>query len=962
MMAATIDKDVARQRAASQLGVDVQPELVLTAPGERPAYYVFNNRAGEGFVIVAGDDASGEVLGWSSKGSFDPHDMPPALQLWLAMMEEQTRMVQQGRAESYRAATYYSRVEPLISTIWDQNAPFNLQAPEYATGKRAATGCMATAMAQLLKYHASTQSTTAIPAYTTKTHSIKMEALPATTFDYSLMRDSYKSSYTQQQAEAVAQLMRYCGQAVTMDYGESSGAAPNISALASYFGYNPYAYYADRYQYPAYAWEQLLYSQISAGRPVLMAGYTFSSVGIEGHAFLCDGYDGAGMFHFNWGWSGRYDGWFKLSECNPLGQGTGGSHSADGFSIEQAAMINMIPQQVTPDMGLRMTAAEVSATYSTIGRSDTSQDFVIPVQATGYNITAAAHAFDVALAVYPDADEDHYTYWKVVENRMMDPYVGVNFSMNLAYGADITSGRYYLRFVCREPGNEGWAWAYNGDVYLILDIDGNTMTISKPETDLLVKSVTFEGSLQAGTKATMRMNITNRGKRIYDNLFLFVNGKQATGVGLYVDPGKTDEVVMHFTVPSDGGTPMLTVFTDVEKMDDKQYNPAGQVVWNGPMADYQLDEVRQQAVDVLGGEVQLVAQEAGSNPTYYIYNTVADNKGFAIVSPDDSDGGVLAYSREGSFDPNNVAEPVAEWLECSAAALRQARQSGAAPARRAPRRAMAAIAPMCTTKWGQRSPYNDMAPPYNAEGYHSAAGCLAVAMAQVLKYHASATATTDIPAYTTETLGQRLEALPARTFNYAIMRDEYGMFDNDESAQEVAALMRYCGQACKMDYDVNSGAETSGDYLARYFGFASSYTDKSYLSHMTDWDELIYSELQAGRPVMYSGKKMTGFLKFSGHVFVVDGYDGDGRFHFNWGWNGNDNGYYKLTSADGYNILQLAVIGLQPAVTDGINSPTVAPTLNPQLSTLNCYDLQGRRVTHPTQGVYILNGHQIVVK
>ena len=341
---------------------------------------------------------------------------------------------------------------------------------------------------------------------------------------------------------------------------------------------------------------------------------------------------------------------------------------------------------------------------------------------------------------------------------------------------------------------------------------------------------------------------------------------------------------------------------------------------------------------------------AAGQAVFHIYNKVEG--GFAVVT---DDGEVVGYSDEGSVDTTYLPPAMSDWMECAAGQLELVRQ-GKALRRRAPRRA-ADIEPMVTARWGQRLPFNMMAPEYE-ENLHCAAGCVAVAMAQVLKYWASPVSTTGIPAYKTEELGLQLEALPPRSFDYSIMRDEYGMFDKDAGAQEVAALMRYCGQAAEMDYDINSGASTSGAYLARFFGFDSSYTDKDYITHMSGWDDLIYDELAAGRPVMYSGKKMSGFLKFSGHVFVVDGFDGNGLFHFNWGWNGTDDGYFKLTSADGYNLLQMAVIGLQPAGASAVAPPSCVLS-SPSYP---YYDLSGRRILQPASpGLYIHQGKKVLL-
>ena len=356
-------------------------------------------------------------------------------------------------------------------------------------------------------------------------------------------------------------------------------------------------------------------------------------------------------------------------------------------------------------------------------------------------------------------------------------------------------------------------------------------------------------------------------------------------------------------------------------------------------------EAQQKAEAQLGDDrqLELVLAAPGEQPAYYVFND-RRGQGFAIVAGDDRMGDILGYSNEGSFNPDDVPPAMTEWLERMEHEQVMVREGRAVP-RRAPRRA-AAVSPMLTTKWGQRWPYNRMAPEYT--------------------YWASQTPTKEIPGYTTEELGLQLDALPATTFNYAIMRDEYDMHEWDEGAQEVARLMRYCGQAAQMDYDVYSGAETSGDYLHRYFGFKPSFTDKYYVEHMSGWEDLIYDELAAGRPVIYSGKKMTGFLKFSGHVYVVDGYDGDGLFHINWGWNGNDDGFFVLTSANDYDIamLQMAVIGLEPeGNATSIEALPAAARLQ-DVTSQPLFDLQGRRIMNHQQkkGLRIVDGRLVYIK
>jgi hypothetical protein len=351
-----------------------------------------------------------------------------------------------------------------------------------------------------------------------------------------------------------------------------------------------------------------------------------------------------------------------------------------------------------------------------------------------------------------------------------------------------------------------------------------------------------------------------------------------------------------------------------------------------------------------------------------VFNNGKDN-GFIIVSGDDKAAPVLGYSDEGSFDANDIPDGMRYWLECYAEQMQYLR-SHPESAYVAPRsRPNVFITPLLTCKWNQNSPYNMDCPEVkDSEGVkmYAPTGCAATAMAQLMYYHKLETKTQTIPAYTTEKEKIQLEALPPYAFQWSKMQNEYQEGDKSEGAKEVAKLMRYCGQAAQMDYDVYSGAETSGDYLHRYFGFKPSFTDKYYVEHMSGWEDLIYDELAAGRPVIYSGKKMTGFLKFSGHVYVVDGYDGDGLFHINWGWNGNDDGFFVLTSANDYDIamLQMAVIGLEPeGNATSIEALPAAARLQ-DVTSQPLFDLQGRCIMNHQQkkGLRIVDGRLVYIK
>lgn len=227
----------------------------------------------------------------------------------------------------------------MVTTQWNQGAPYNNLSPTLSNGSRCVTGCVATAMAQILKYWAYDQPTAVIPAYVTNSNHLSLDELPATTFNYAIMQDTYTASETGASADEVAKLMLYCGQAVQMDF-DPSGSGANIDGedFTKYFGYNVNAITIPRCGYKADRWDEIIYGELEAERPVLYTGSAYDG----GHAFVCDGFKD-GLYHINWGWGGYCDGYYTLALCDPNGSGTGGSSSEDGYTMWQDATIRLQP-------------------------------------------------------------------------------------------------------------------------------------------------------------------------------------------------------------------------------------------------------------------------------------------------------------------------------------------------------------------------------------------------------------------------------------------------------------------------------------------------------------------------------------------------------------------------------------------------------------------------------------------
>lgn len=346
--------------------------------------YFFVPSDGVGFTILSADDMAVPVLGYSDSAKIDIDNLPPALVWWI---NEQARHVEyvQSKNVSLETSQPYapsdlSPIAPLMHTKWNQDAPYNGQAP-MVNGVQAPTGCVATSFAQVMKYFNYPEKGQGSIRYMDNG---KSRTMPFTkTFDWDNMLNEYTNSYTDEQADAVALLMKACGYSVEMSYGQYASGAQSYkmtNAAVSYFKYDESIYYTERCLYSSDQWMRMVYDNIKNVGPVIYNGSSIDG----GHSFVCDGYDGKGYFHFNWGWGGISDGYYVLDSLNPETQGIGGSEG--GFNYRQGAVFNM-----QPDKG---GASEVLYGNMRIYGSATAtlQGNSIKFGAKGYNYVGWANA------------------------------------------------------------------------------------------------------------------------------------------------------------------------------------------------------------------------------------------------------------------------------------------------------------------------------------------------------------------------------------------------------------------------------------------------------------------------------------------------------------------------------------------------------------------------------------------
>lgn len=342
-------------------------------------YYVMNLSQG-GWVIIAGDDVAYPVVAFSYKGTYTLDNHPIQFDQWMdnvtaeihnAILEAPVPRPETATAwsrldvntESFAVEQLSYSVAPLLTTTWDQGTYYNASCPVDGGGPGGYVwaGCVATAMAQVMKYHNYPETGYGSHSYDDDSYGSQTANFGATTYNWASMPDSLSNHNSD-----VATLLYHAGVSVEMDYGITGSAASTsdaADALKSYFKYSDQLYYASKASYTDNEWQTLLHTELNNGRPVMYRGS-----GTGGHAFLCDGFSADDYFHFNWGWSGSYNGYFYLNDLTP------GSHDYTGsqagiFGITPAVVNLTYPYSESFESGAPSDIA-ISGTRATIVTSD----------------------------------------------------------------------------------------------------------------------------------------------------------------------------------------------------------------------------------------------------------------------------------------------------------------------------------------------------------------------------------------------------------------------------------------------------------------------------------------------------------------------------------------------------------------------------------------------------------------
>lgn len=464
-------------------------------------YYVFNISDEQGFVIVGGDKSAYEILGFCDHGSFS-YDLAPdnfkgwldqyAIQIALAASRTKPAITDHNDQTSSR-----SSIPPLVKAKWSQIEPYNQLIPKY-NDSTFVTGCVATAMSQVMRHHR-------WPITGTGEHSYMLAAYPELTFSANFSQTTYKwddmlntyvtGQYDATQAEAVATLMYHTGVSTDMKYGtESSGSGTPSDkigyALATYFGYDRSVRIEYRSYYTDDEWEQLIYDELARQRPVFYSGKALSGAG---HQFVCDGYDSElEMFAFNWGWNGKCDGYYRLTGAGAIQPNDRGiseidNTEDDAYDQNQKIILNVMPAgrnqesahlgQIENNNGVMYLKADGNTYEENYIYDPSMGPHNVRLYTTLKNLSCITTEFDYGVkAVETTTGATH----------LIPSHSGESLSRNHHYKNAIplsfdpstwADGTYQLRPICRAAGQDDTEW---NEVDIMIDETYPTITIITP--------------------------------------------------------------------------------------------------------------------------------------------------------------------------------------------------------------------------------------------------------------------------------------------------------------------------------------------------------------------------------------------------------------------------------------------------------------------------------------------------
>lgn len=486
-----------------------------SATGES-AFYVFN-RGNSGFVIVAGDDRMKQVLGYSKNNAFVTENIPANLKAMLnaysalhANLDKAPNPIVKSELRS--SDQFAEDVQPLLGEIsWDQGEPYNLDCPEMEGG-RAVTGCLATAMAMVMKYHGYPVKGNGSYSYVTQSGITCSFDYGNTTFDWDNMLPQYENvQYTEEQAKAVAELMYACGVSINMEYSPAESGAAFIligDALINHFNYNRNLGFVLRDYFTSEEWMNMLKRELNEKRPVLYGGTSLTG----GHEFVIDGYDKDNLVHVNWGWGGIANGYFEIASLDRDHPGLD-NESIKGYSMYQNMIIGM-----QPESGDFSYTSFFAVDNININKTEVKKEEKIKLDINYLaNMTTTFHKGELALLIENQDKEQTPIFTNSLSKAIKNMDAPINSVFEFAIPSSVEDGVYKLYLATKEEREKEYSkvrGTMGSVVEYTLTVEGDSCSLvpSKGLLDVnkdLVVEIESPEKLFSGGTHNLKINIAN---------------------------------------------------------------------------------------------------------------------------------------------------------------------------------------------------------------------------------------------------------------------------------------------------------------------------------------------------------------------------------------------------------------------------------------------------------------------
>ena len=576
---------VGKKKLAKRSQISLETALV----GSGDSYYVFNVGQDGGFVIVSGEDATEEILGYSDEGHFDVETMPDEIKSWMQgyadeiswLRLNQSRLVRKADKSPYDDIT----LDEERLAYWNQRAPFWDKCPKEDDNQTLA-GCVPLAMAQLMFYHKRPLKTFhEIPSHVEGIDDVAA----GTSIDWNNMAALPSNIVEEEQKEAVANLVSHCGLAVAANYGTKGTGARGqdvVYALANYFGYSPSMEYLDRNHYSNEEWTLLINTELGKGRPVLYRGRSASG----GHQFLLCGYKN-GLYYINWGWGKEYNGYFRLAVTDfysPIGDDYGG---ISRYNHDQGAIVGVYPTDGSEPYRPRLTVIDMDS-FDDLTLTRQLSDTSFPAFDVTYNIAhynPVSLEFELGCALFQNGVQVGDAFW-TGQTHLFEKIDYKKRAYTIQISSGIPDGTYRLMPVCRENGQTEAIADYGGShFYVEVTIHGTSLTAKAHNANSVVlnakKFALAEGIVQkSGMPLEFDCELENNSTQNYTGDMKIVMDKPEGGDSLLVatqitvKPNEVKEFQLQF-VPYRVGT--YEVY-----LEDKNYNRLATETVNVEQAQY----------------------------------------------------------------------------------------------------------------------------------------------------------------------------------------------------------------------------------------------------------------------------------------------------------------------------------------------------------------------------------------